>query len=226
MKKQTRSTSGLTNDSQKRLLAYTTAASLGAFFVTGQEVRAQVTLSGALAPYPHIFSPYNYPNLDIDGDGNNDFHLAVAGGNVIISAASGAGILNPSSNPYVIPWTVGSTIDGSASTAPATHYGGASLASVYGLETEPLNNFSTEGALGFEFVSSLDGETHFGYMDIQITDSGSYPHFTATVDDIYWNATPNTGITVQAVPEPSSLALLAAGISGLAIRRFRRQRAV
>ena len=40
-----------TPDSQKRLLAYTTAAGLGAFFA-GQNAEAARTLSLALGPYP------------------------------------------------------------------------------------------------------------------------------------------------------------------------------
>ena len=77
--------------------------------------------------------------------------------------------------------------------------------------------------MGFEFISDVSGsaQTHFGYVDLQV--NGAPGSFTVTVDDIYWETSPNTGIAVHAIPEPSSLALLAAGIAGLALRRARRE---
>ena len=68
-----------TPDSQKRLLAYTTAAGLGAFFA-GQAAEGAVTLSQALGPYPHSLIPgqgtgyyHNYFLFDVDGNGSSDF---------------------------------------------------------------------------------------------------------------------------------------------------------
>ena len=43
-------------DSQSRLLAYSTAAGLGAFFA-GQNAEAAVVEAPGLAPYPHVFLP-------------------------------------------------------------------------------------------------------------------------------------------------------------------------
>jgi hypothetical protein len=219
-----------TLDSQRRLLAYTTAAGLGAFF-GGQNSEAAPTLSLGLGPYPHTLIPGagtgavgNYFYFDVDGNGTPDFNLGVNSKRIDISGyGANRLVLNPSANGYVIPWTTGLTINGTTGTAPGYMRWLANKNpnnSVY-----DFNNFSSTGAMGFQFISDTSGsaQTHFGYVDLQV--NGAPGSFTVTVDDIYWESTPNTGIEVSAVPEPSSLALLAAGIAGLALRRARREQA-
>jgi len=207
----------LTADSQTRLLAYTTAAGIGAFFA-GQTADAQGTLSQALGPYPHILAPgagtgyyKTYFYFDVDGNGSLDFNLAVSPTRVGIGIF-GNQVLNPSSHAYLIPWTVGSTMGGSGSAPTYKRF----------LATSGFNMFPSTSALGFSFTSDSSGspQTHYGYLDVQV--NGTSGNFTATVSDLYWNMTPNAGLVVNAVPEPSSLALLAAGIGGLAIWRMRR----
>lgn len=207
----------MTADSQKRLLAYTTAAGIGAFFA-GQTADAQVTLSLALGPYPHILVPGagtgaygTYFYFDVDGNGSSDFNLAVSPTRVDIGIF-GNQVLNPSPAAYLIPWTVGSTVDGSGSAPTYRRW----------LATAGFNDFPSASALGFQFTSSVSGspQTHYGYLDVEV--NGTSGNFTATVFDLYWNMTPNAGVQVDVVPEPSSLALLAAGIGGLVIRRMRR----
>lgn len=204
-------TSRLTADSQNRLLAYTTAAGLGAFFA-GQNAEAQVTTSAALAPYPHTLvkgvAPatgyyHTYFYIDVDGDGTMDLNLNVDTFRVNISKAHNAqtnAVLNPSSNGYVIPWTVGTNLDASTGSVPtykkwlanSYFYGGSWLYT--------WNNFATEEALGFSFTAA-DGLTHFGYMNVKVNHtSGANNDFTATVTGIYYNATPNAGIVIGALP--------------------------
>ncbi len=202
----------LTADSQNRLLAYTTAAGLGAFFV-GQNAQAQVVASQALAPYPAnlakgagagYYHTYNY--LDIDGDGTADFNLNVDTFRVNMDKASAAQtnlVLNPSTNGYIIPWTNNAVLDASSGSAP-TYRKWLSTCVLYGGSWLYFwNNFPTNEALGFSFTAS-DGLTHFGYMMVQVNHTpGSDNDFSATVSGIYYNATPNAPITIGDLPPPT-----------------------
>ncbi len=73
----------LSADSQKRLLAYSTAASLGAFFA-GQNAEAAVVQAPGLAPYPHVVLPQpvgstngTYHYLSIEGGSITNFVLTI-----------------------------------------------------------------------------------------------------------------------------------------------------
>jgi hypothetical protein len=67
--------SKLTADTQSRLLAYSTAASLGAFFA-GQSTEAALVQAPGLAPYPHVFLPG-----PVGSTNGSEFYLSVDGGN-------------------------------------------------------------------------------------------------------------------------------------------------
>ena len=198
----------LTLDSQNRLLAYTTAAGLGAF-LGGQEAQAEVVLSTAFTTYPHnlskgagtgYYKTYNY--LDIDGDGKADFNLNVDTFRVNMDKAYAAEtnkVLNASSAAYLIPWTTGTTLDSTTGTAP-TYKKWLATSTFSGGWVYAWNHFPSSGALGFSFTAA-DGLTHFGYLNVQVNHtSGSNNDFTATVAGIYYNSTANEGITIGALP--------------------------
>ena len=66
----------LTEDSQNRLLAYSTAASLGAFFA-GQNAEAAVVQAPGLAPYPHVILPQ-----PVGSTNATDYYISFEGGSV------------------------------------------------------------------------------------------------------------------------------------------------
>lgn len=66
----------LAPDSQKRLLAYSTAAGLGAFFA-GQNAEATLVQAPGLAPYPRVVLPQPLGSTNA-----TDFYVSVEGGSV------------------------------------------------------------------------------------------------------------------------------------------------
>ena len=218
----------LAPDSQKRLAAYTTAASLGALFV-GPSARAQVIESGAFAPYPATLladtgtNTLDFP-CDIDGDGTNDFQLVLFGeGDVpdhsqvadvhglINSLSTTNTILNDAAVSYTQAWLGGKTINATTGFPPTYRplQAFGRLAVAYGNGTLLNNKFPESAALGFSFVGG-DSQTHFGYMDVRVNGVTNNPYSmitSVTVEDVYYNATPNAGITIPAKFRISNIAI-------------------
>ena len=192
--------SRMSADSQKRLLAYSTAASLGAFCV-GQNAEAAVVQAPGLAPYPLVILPQpvgstngTYLNLSIEGGSKTNFLLNIAPdllshptnkfGSQVIDligfvpdtnnpAIHNGQVLTPlridgSTNAYCVAFYGGAIIGSANSTAPWYQ---PRLALSYNYGAYPWVNYSWNAVpgfpsefVGFEFTSSVDGQTHFGYM--------------------------------------------------------------
>ena len=208
--------SRLTPDSQSRLVAYTAAAGLGAFF-GGQAVEGQVTESHAFASYPATLEPgegtgfhNNAFYLDIDGDGTNDFVTGPGPDDFISGTSPGNGLIDRNvgydGGPYLLyHWTNGVTINATTS-SPVSD---CLLAYVryYTVVDDFSPGFPSYAGpgpyyLGFSFTGG-DGKTHFGYMNIQVNWIGSgfqEPLFSTTVYGIYYNKTPNAAIVTGSLP--------------------------
>jgi len=85
-------------------------------------------------------------------------------------------------------------------------------------DRNPVGNFNgSSGYIGVQFA--LNGNTHYGYVGFE----GDPPDMhTGRVFAIGWEDQPNTGVLAGGIPEPSSLALLAAGVAGLSAYRRRK----
>jgi hypothetical protein len=222
-------------DSQSRVIAYSTAAGLGAFFA-GQNAEAQVTESPAFAPYPATLIPgagtgaygfYHY--FSVDGGANPQFNLTinnpippkpttrvaqfidlpgvVSSTNLSLTNLALTPVVSPlPPNAYLVPFLGGSIIDGDTNAAaPPTYQPRLAIsyleANAYGGFYNYLDSkYMTTGALGFQFVGSVDNQLHFGYMDVQVnttTNSGGIIIVQSVViQDMFYNAKPNAAITV------------------------------
>lgn len=89
-------------------------------------------------------------------------------------------------------------------------------------EMDVAHDFAGQyGFLGIQLRDSF-GNVNYGYLQMGMDPVGSAPHPAIHVDYIVYESTPNTPITVSAVPEPGTAALVALGIGGLAVRRRQR----
>jgi len=247
--KDNRQPSPTTPDSQSRLLAYSTAASLGAFFA-GQNAEAAVVQAPGLAPYPHVILPQptgsttgTYHYLSIEGASLTNFVFTI--GPDLLSHPTNkwpSQVVDPNNfvpdtnNPTVVNGqtltTVGSngatnaycssffggSVIGDNANSPAPWYA-TRLALSYNFGDYPWINYAWNGFsgfpseyLGFKFISSADGQPHFGYMDVQVyfttasidyTDPDGQPATVSkqivksvVISDCRYETTPNTGITV------------------------------
>lgn len=158
--------------------------------------------------------PINTDNFNfetsIDGNGNVSVGFYVYGGLVESAAPTGYAQL------LQIGDTVGPTDDFDVRVRAATDF------AANGFDPEAPRAV-TDGIIGFRMILS-GGATHYGYatgLTYDIDDPVN-PSFIS-IGSFFYEDTPDTAITVTAIPEPSGLALLAAGAAGvLGMRRHRK----
>lgn len=205
--------SPMSADSQSRLLAYSTAASLGAFFA-GQSAEAAVVQAQGLAPYPNVFLP---PALGVPGQ--NDFYLSIDGGSItnfhlfitadittsqftnkypaqlirmpgfvpdtnnpavvngqVLSTLRGTSGSHGYTNAYCVAFLGGAIIGNNTNSTPPFYQPQLGISYNFGAAF-PWKNYVNSSfkagfpnnILGFRFTSSVDGQEHFGYMDVKTT---------------------------------------------------------
>ena len=177
-------------------------------------------------------------NWDIDNDGTNDFRFLLTStsfstsyyGTLYMRDLGDARVARPDGSSNIFAKLssgakLGTAADGlsfNAATESRTlviSYSGTNITGYY-----PANgswSLGDTGYFGFKFTSS--GNTHYGWAEMTLS-SGSQPW--ATINEAWYNDTPDGEVTVGVVPEPAEVGLglgaLALGAAGL--RRMRQKR--
>ncbi len=101
-------------------------------------------------------------------------------------------------------------------------FSGSGLDTLTGVNSgSPAGHFQVSdgsGYLGVQF--QVAGQTHYGYVGYEGT--GAQNSANGRVYSLGYETAPNTAIAAGVVPEPSAIAMLAAGASGIALYRRRR----
>jgi len=264
-------------DSQKRLLACSAAAGLGAFFA-GQSAEGAVVQAAGLAPYPHVFLP---PELGSTNAGNT-FYLSIEGGSItnfqlfiagdltshptnrypaqtirmpgftnnppvadgqVLSALRNSAGSHGLTNSYCVAFLGGSVIGNNPNSPPPWYQPQIGISYNYGAAfpfnpnyvNSSFQNGFPRNFLGFRFTSSVDGQEHFGYMDVQVyvvpvTFDAVDPEGNPTsltkkvltsmvISDCVYETTPEADITVPKLLKITSL-INNAGVDGTMVIDF------
>jgi len=167
-------------------------------------------------------------DIDINGDSVPDFILRTQDSytsvnNAVLIPLGNNQIVAATANPYVANMNAGDTVGSSLN--PVYQWSNTktpigTLAILLDQQSSEDGNFvgQPSGYIGFGFM--MDGANYYGWMEVTNSVSGDAGIFANVVSWAY-ESDPNTPITVGAVPEPSTWALLAAGVAFLLCRRLR-----
>lgn len=214
-KKNNSSKTRRTQQVAKRLTAYSAAAGLGAF-ACGETAEAVVIYTDV----PDIVVNATNPTggyYDMDGDTVPDFRFRFQAGYAPAAIRfQGYGLSDELTNTskgsayYLRSFELGDSI-GPGAVPTSTGFGiAASNATNFGNPTDPQ----------YAGISlDIGGSTHYGWVRIKTENVGGESTLTGTIFDWAYETAPDTAIAAGAIPEPTSLALLAAGAGALALSR-------
>lgn len=217
-----------TPEPTKQWASYAKAAGLGAFALGAASsgdaavIHNGGTYNGAAPTFPLVINPVSYTGanrFNIDGAGLDDFALGTGGYSTVFARDLGLEPGNPlggmvltsgeANAYYTFAFAANAAIDGAAPQSKNN----------YGARTLGLASFAP-GFLGFK-----TSEGNFGWMKLSVASRDGDGLKIITIDE--W-AIEDSGAAILAgsltsIPEPNSLALLAAGSIGLLARRRRQQ---
>lgn len=156
--------------------------------------------------------------MDIDGDGVPDIAASASsqGGISFASVGAGAGPAPGSTLQFTDALTSGTVVSGALA---FTGIGVGEHAEFHTMDPSLNQPGGTiDGDYGFRFTSG--GATHYGWAHLFATAQLLPPSAQAGIVQWAYESQPNTSITVGAVPEPMSAALLLVGGPAL-LRRSR-----
>lgn len=195
-----------------RLAAYATAAGLGAFGVLQDAAGAIVYTD---VPDVTITQGEGPIYINLDSAGQNEFAIAAFLSSVRVNpynVGSQASKVLTSVSYYVNSFAAGASIDPAAAEAGGARFAGRQAGGDF------YNFVGTDKYVGLKWDVG-GGNFNYGWarVDVSAANNG-----TATLLSFAYESTPNAPIVAGAIPEPSSLALLAAGGGALVLKRRRK----
>ncbi|TWU20783.1 PEP-CTERM sorting domain-containing protein [Bythopirellula polymerisocia] len=199
----------------KRLTAYSAAAGLGAF-ACGETAEATVVY----ADVPDIVVNATNPTggyYDMDGDTVPDFRFRFQPG----YAPAGIRFQGYGDSDELTNTSKGSayylrSFESGDSIGP----GAVTTSNGFGIASSNATNFGNPTDPQYAgILLDIGGSSHYGWVRIKTEKVGGETTLTGTIFDWAYETTPDTAIAAGAIPEPTSLALLAAGAGALALRR-------
>ena len=223
------------NSFERRLAGYALAA--GTALVGAGQADANIIYSGPLnvnlQPLPTSGSSgNNVLPVDVDSDTKIDFALVnylesnsdtppVPVGLSIVGASAGLVLESVGGSPFATNLGYGDLISSSnVTSSPSKNLGKLTLDTIpsTGLSPSPWVP-GVDAYIGFSFLIGTD--THYGWVETKIEND-----LSLTVKGWAYNDVASAGLDAGVVPEPSSLALLAAGAAGVVAFAARKRRVV
>lgn len=213
--------SNLSSSRVQAQLALCAAAATGFAVAPNAGAAIVTTFSNTTIPVPATTAGI-YLNLQTGASGTTagsvvgfDFNPYLANGGTQLgfywglSTGRGGGVASTTTGPY-LDLAVGTVV------GPASTFSSSILATV----GSPYLTSSGIHTLGFQFFNAA-GTIDYGYLRLQTTATNGFP---ATILGWTYENTPGTAITVAAVPEPSTVAILALVGGAAGIRACRRRK--